>query len=78
MHDGLVLLSANNVHRPPCPAAPSKNVNRKSALEFGARATALTPQTVAPDRALGLGGPSHRLQARRARATAGRPVWAKR
>ena len=63
--------------RPPCPAAPSQNLRRKLALWFGARAPALTPQTVAPDRALGLRGLSHRLRARRGRATAGRPVWAK-
>ena len=63
--------------RPPCPAAPSQNLRRKLALWFGARAPALTPQTVAPDRALGLRGLSHRLRARRGRAAAGRPVWAK-
>ena len=50
---------------------------RKSAPEFGAKATALTPQTVAPDRALGLSGPSRRLRARGERATADRPVLAK-
>ena len=62
---------------PTLPVAHQVNLRRKLALRFGARAPALTPQTVAPDRALGLGGLSHRLRARRALPTAGRPVWAK-
>ena len=59
------------------PRRHQKNLRRKSALESGARATALTPQTGAPSQALGLPWPLHRLRPQRARATAGRPIWAR-
>ena len=63
--------------RTPCPVDVDENLKRKSAPEFGARATALTPQTGAPSQALELPWPLHRLRPQRQRATAGRLIWAR-
>ena len=57
------------------PVAPSRTERRKSALVFGGRAGALTPETVAPGRALRLPWLLHRLRLLRARATAGSCCW---
>ena len=57
------------------PVERPRGCRRKSAREFGGRAGALTPETVAPGRALGLLWLLHRLRLLRARATAGSCCW---
>ena len=59
------------------PVERTRGSRRKSARRFGAAALATTPETGAPGCAQGLLWLLHRLRAHRARATAGRPIWAK-